>query len=272
MKKQIKISYGRVPLLIIPMVFLAGLSFVVLLKIMFKSGVKFTTDNEYSAYQDVSDFDDTVKNSANEKFSDKKSMNTGETEDDKTGTSKTTAQIIPIKGLQEILPKKKTRKELMEDMQKQQEISRRPVVILEEDEMRQLKKKYPANAQETPSASLLKEPSENLEDNISHRSIIDILVKHKVFRTAKNYDLFKKTRYGNYPKADFSKEMVVILISDDRYPNKVFEIIEAVETKNKVIIKYRVNILKITESDQRDYYTSIIIKKTKLPIELEQTV
>jgi hypothetical protein len=93
-------------------------------------------------------------------------------------------------------------------------------------------------------------------------------LSHMVFTDEEGYKLFARTHPGNFPNADFAKEMVIMLISVSTAPNRIFEIVR-IEPKNKeIVVKYKINPQKYYES-KTDTYSLMVTGKSKLPVRLE---
>jgi len=94
-------------------------------------------------------------------------------------------------------------------------------------------------------------------------------VSHKVFRTQKDYAAFTSTHRGDFPKADFRSQMVVMLLSMSDFPNRIFEITDCVYSSGKITVKYKINPLSAADQ-QDDAYSAAVVKKSGAKIVLEQ--
>jgi|GEM_PF-6270522 len=95
-------------------------------------------------------------------------------------------------------------------------------------------------------------------------------VSAKVFSDGRSYAAFRASHPGSrLPDADFSRQMVVMLVSTSDFPNRIFQAVEARETKGKLVVQYRVNAFAAAQ-DEDDYYSAIAAMKSKLPVELRQ--
>ena len=95
-------------------------------------------------------------------------------------------------------------------------------------------------------------------------------VAYKSFNSASTYADFCGTHKGTrFPQADFDRQMVVMLVSNSTFPNKIFQIVSAKEEGGSVKVKYRVNIFAASEGGE-DTFTAVTVKKSKAKIALEQ--
>ncbi len=97
---------------------------------------------------------------------------------------------------------------------------------------------------------------------------------YKVFKTKDEWESFiSHNKVKERLNIDFSKENVLILVSDSILPSGIFEIDSYEKKANKIIVKYRVNVFEIAEentSSKADYYTAIKIPKGYKEVELKQ--
>lgn len=247
---------GRILFLLIPVIFLIGLSGILILKLTFEGNVKLKLDYEGGISNRV-----TVLKPVG--LNDKKSL--GMPDILQNGRH---IKIEKKEGFEKVLAKPRSIDEIMQEIE--QEKMQPPPVKLTKESLG--KKIYPPGTKEKPVAILPANKLPNLGEDVSYRVPIGIGVKHKIFSTVTAYEAFTKTHYGTYPKADFDKEMVIILISDERYPSKIFEIVETKTEKDKIVIEYRINVFKMAEEDKRDYYPATIIRKSLLKVELKEVI
>lgn len=246
----------------IPVIFVMGFLGVLFLRLTFKGNVKLKVDYERNFQKthtrNIVNIDKTIKQSA--ALDEPSNFPSDEQRESHI-------KIIREKKVKIVLPKHKTIVEIMREM-KEGKNAFSPVILSKKDIDKKIMlpkmTEKPITKEYIPSGG-------NLPQDVSYRTPINIPVKYKVFTAKIDYDTFTKTHYGSYPGADFEKEMVVILISDDIYPNRVFEIIESETKKDKIIIKYRVNVFKMAE-EEKDYYSVIVTKKNSVPIELKQII
>lgn len=119
-----------------------------------------------------------------------------------------------------------------------------------------------------PSATA---PTEvNPADADSKISMIEAPVNARVIKTLEEYKAFKRTARGKYPKADFSKDYVVVLESVSNLPDKVFEIQDVQEDNGKMVVIYRVNIFGLDQ--KTNTHSAVRIDKSDLPVELKQVL
>ncbi|MCL2888200.1 MAG: hypothetical protein FWF35_02685 [Elusimicrobia bacterium] len=113
------------------------------------------------------------------------------------------------------------------------------------------------------------QPAAQGEDE-SARTMLTAPVDYKIISTQAEYDKFKKSSYGSYPKVDFSKKSFLILESKNNLPDNIFEIKDARKDGNKYVVEYGVNILGLKE--RKAGHTYVVIDKGVKTIELNQVM
>ena len=101
-------------------------------------------------------------------------------------------------------------------------------------------------------------------------SMINAPVAAKLIKTADEYKAFKRTARGSYPKADFSKQDVLVLESTSNLPDKVFEIESVREEDGKMLVTYRVSVFGLDK--KTNTHSAVLILKRDLPIKLKQVL
>lgn len=108
----------------------------------------------------------------------------------------------------------------------------------------------------------------NMED--SQITLIAAPVKHYLIQNETEYKAFKNKARGNYPKVDFSKQMLIVLESDSNLPDNVFELISADPQQDELVVTYRVNVFKLDK--KINSHTVLPVDKTQAPIQLKQVL
>ena len=102
----------------------------------------------------------------------------------------------------------------------------------------------------------------------SHITMLQLPMKTLVIKNAEFYKKFLSENKGFYPKVDFSKEMIVIVLSDSKFSDNFFEIVKVDNTDNEIKVLYRVNLISANENKgQRNYK---VIDNTNLPVNFIQ--
>ena len=112
-------------------------------------------------------------------------------------------------------------------------------------------------------------PAQRASDG-TNVTLIEAPLQAKRIETVEQYKEFKRVARGNYPTADFSKEEVLVLESTSNLPDKVFEIVSVSPTNDSLLVQYRVNVFGLDK--KTNTHSAQMIKKTKLPIVLEQVL
>lgn len=114
------------------------------------------------------------------------------------------------------------------------------------------------------------QPAQRAADNATGITKIEAPVALKRIQSLDEYKSFKRQARGSYPEANFATEEVLVLESTSNLPDKVFEIVDMVPGKDQLTLIYRVNIFGLDE--KTNTHTARKIKKTALPIQLEQVL
>ena len=101
-------------------------------------------------------------------------------------------------------------------------------------------------------------------------TMIKVPVRSFVVKNVEQYKEFKRRALGEYPAVNFSKEMLLVLESENNFPDKVFELISAEEKDGKVTAVYRVNVLGLDK--KLNSHTVLVLPKTDAEIELKQVL
>jgi len=92
---------------------------------------------------------------------------------------------------------------------------------------------------------------------ISSISMITSPVDYRIIRTEKDYAAFKKTAKGSFPAVDFNKQAFLILESQDKMPDNIFEIAAVRQENGGTVVDYRVNIIGLRIRPQSHTYQVI---------------
>jgi len=104
----------------------------------------------------------------------------------------------------------------------------------------------------------------------SARTMLTAPVGYRIITTQADFDKFKKSSYGIYPKVDFSKKSFLILESKNNLPDNIFEIKETRKDGGKYVVDYGVNILGLKE--RQAGHTYAVIDKNIKTVELNQVM
>ncbi len=89
-----------------------------------------------------------------------------------------------------------------------------------------------------------------------------------VIKDAKSYAKLLKENEGSYPKVDFKKEEIAVVLSVGKFSDTFFEIVKTEKTDSEVKVFYRVNLItKNKDKEQKNYK---IIENTNLPVNFIQ--
>lgn len=125
---------------------------------------------------------------------------------------------------------------------------------------------------ETAAARGVPSPSGNVADE-GHIVMPKAPVDFKVFLDPRAWNGFTSSHRGRYPSVDFSRQMVVMLVSLSEFPSGIFEIVKAAREKDRILIQYRVNPFAMSAENPDaapDAYSAAAVDRADLPIELEQ--
>ncbi|MDR0291631.1 MAG: hypothetical protein LBI01_02415 [Elusimicrobium sp.] len=118
--------------------------------------------------------------------------------------------------------------------------------------------------------SAVMEAQAGAQEEESARTMLTSPVGYKIITAQAEYDNFKKTAYGDYPKVDFSKKSFLILESKNNLPDNIFEIKDARKEGDKYVVDYGVNILGLKE--RAASHTYAVIDKDVKSVELKQVM
>jgi len=135
--------------------------------------------------------------------------------------------------------------------QKEKENKFRPITLSSADLTVVAGDAAPANAS---GIGLTAVPSTDAD---SARTMLTAPVGYKIISTQADYDNFKKTAFGNFPKIDFTKQSFLYLESQGSLPDNIFEI-RQVRTDNGVTtVDFDVNILGLKDRTASHAYAAV---------------
>ncbi len=106
-----------------------------------------------------------------------------------------------------------------------------------------------------------------LEDD-SRITMLQLPVDFLVIKDVKSYEKFLQENEGSYPKVDFSKNEIAIVLSAGKFSDTFFEIVKTEASDTEIKIFYRVNLMsKNKDKEQKNY---ILIDNTNLPVNFIQ--
>ena len=100
--------------------------------------------------------------------------------------------------------------------------------------------------------------------------MINAPVKARIIKSTADYKKFKQSARGEYPQADFNKQMVVVLESDSNLPDKVFEIKDVQAKDGHLWVFYRVNVFGLNK--KINTHSAKAVQKSALPLTLKQVL
>ncbi len=89
-----------------------------------------------------------------------------------------------------------------------------------------------------------------------------------VIKDEVEYQNFLKKNLGVYPKVDFTKEEIVIVISASRISDSFFEIVKIENSEKEIKVFYRVNLILAGKENNLKNYK--VIEKSNLPVNFVQ--
>ena len=101
-------------------------------------------------------------------------------------------------------------------------------------------------------------------------TMINAPVKARIIKSTADYKKFKQSARGEYPQADFNKQMVVVLESDSNLPDKVFEIKDVQAKDGHLWVFYRVNVFGLNK--KINTHSAKAVQKSALPLTLKQVL
>lgn len=119
-----------------------------------------------------------------------------------------------------------------------------------------------------PSSMESHERIKTEQDDDSRITMLQLPSEFKVIKDEQSYKDFLNENKGLYPKVDFKKEEIVIVISASKFSDTFFEIVKTEVLDNEVKVFYRVNLIaKNEEGEQKNYK---LIGNTNLPVKFIQ--
>ena len=106
------------------------------------------------------------------------------------------------------------------------------------------------------------------QEDDSRITMFKLPSEFKVIKDEKTYKKFLSDNEGSYPKIDFKKEQIVIVLSASKISDTFFEIVKTEIFDNEVKVFYKVNLIaKNGEGKQKNYK---LIDNTNLPVKFIQ--
>ena len=141
-------------------------------------------------------------------------------------------------------------KDLFEQMS-QDETKKRKAISVESDDF-------------VLNPSSISEEEEIYPEDDSRITMLKILV----IKDEKSYKQFLKENEGLYPKVDFKKEEIAVVLSDGRFSDNFFEIVNTEITDTEIQVYYRVNLIAAAkEREQKNYK---LLANTSMPVNFIQ--
>lgn len=110
--------------------------------------------------------------------------------------------------------------------------------------------------------------SENYQGDDSRITMLQLPADFLVIKDSKTYEKFLSENEGNYPKVDFNKEGIAVILSSGKFSDTFFEIVKIETTDSEIKIFYRVNLIFANkEKEQRNYK---LIENVNLPVNFIQ--
>lgn len=142
--------------------------------------------------------------------------------------------------------------------------------IINQDET---KRRNPINLERenfvmTPS-SISSEPVAEQEDESESRiTMLQLPAEFSVIKDEATYKKFLQENKGPYPKVNFKKDMLAVIISSSQASDSFFKIEKVEETDTEIKVLYKVNLVFSGKEEIFENYT--VIKNTDLPVKFIQ--
>ncbi|MCX5783260.1 MAG: hypothetical protein NTW04_02300 [Elusimicrobia bacterium] len=172
--------------------------------------------------------------------------------------------VVKEKGFQRAEEPLKSPLEIMDQMAKERAQRKGAMVRMSEGDLN--KKVYSPSLDAQKGGPLSKGVAPSGERTITAP------VNYQLFKTEEDYKNFTSSRAGNFPPADFSSKMVILLVSASSFPNRIFSIVETKQEKDKIVVKYKIDPLAAAKEEVIDDFACAVIPKSNLPIILEQVL
>ena len=102
----------------------------------------------------------------------------------------------------------------------------------------------------------------------SRITMLQIPANFLVIKDSKSYDKFLSENEGKYPKVDFKKEEMVVVLSAGRFADTFFEIVKTETLENEIKVLYKVKLTSATKEQEQKNYK--LIENTNLPVNFIQ--
>ena len=110
--------------------------------------------------------------------------------------------------------------------------------------------------------------SEVYQQDDTRITMLQLPADFLVIKDFKTYEKFLKENEGNYPKVDFQKEEMIIVLSAGKFADTFFEIVKTENSDNEIKVFYRVNLISASKGKEQKNYKTIDI--TDLPVKFIQ--
>ena len=142
--------------------------------------------------------------------------------------------------------------------------------MLSEDET---KKRNPINLEKGdfvmhPNALAEEALTEPQEDETSRITMLKLPADFAVIKDDKNYKKFLQDNQGVYPKVNFKKDMLAVVLSSSQASDSFFEIVKTDITDTEVKVLYKVNLIFSRKGEIFKNYA--VIQRTDLPVNFIQ--
>lgn len=112
------------------------------------------------------------------------------------------------------------------------------------------------------------ETNETYEGDDSRITMLQIPADFLVIKDSKTYEDFLKEHEGNYPKVDFKKNEIVVVLSAENFTDTFFQIVKTEKSNDEIKVFYRVNLISASkEKEQKNYQ---LVDNTTLPVKFIQ--
>lgn len=176
-------------------------------------------------------------------------------------------KIVKDKNFMEVAEKPKSPMQQLLEMAKGRE--KNPIYLSEKDLNKKINLYDKLSNEENLKPSQVPLPGEEPKSRLSK---ISAPVTYKLFKNQTDWEAFIKENKVREIKTDFSKNDVLILVSNSELPNGIFMADSFKKEKNATIVYYRVNPLEMSsksETKKQFHYSAINIPKN-CEVKLEQ--
>ena len=112
------------------------------------------------------------------------------------------------------------------------------------------------------------EPAAEQEESESRITMLQLPAEFLTIKDAATYKQFLQENKGPYPKVNFKKDMLAVIISASQASDSFFKIEKVEETETEIKVFYKVNLVFSGKGETFENYT--VIKNTDLPVKFIQ--